>query len=76
MRSSFLLTIAKQDTLICLKIDPFHRDFLSRAKRGHAKTTKSCARPKAKSRGQRTAGKLRLYEILYTLNEGFEQVLG
>ena len=30
----------------------------------------------AKSRGERTAGKLRLYEILYTLNQGFEQVLG
>ncbi len=29
----------------------------------------------AKSSGQRTAGKLRLYEILYTLNQGFEQVL-
>jgi hypothetical protein len=30
----------------------------------------------AKSRGQHTVGKLRLYEILYTLNQGFEQVLG
>jgi hypothetical protein len=30
----------------------------------------------AKSRSQRTAGKLRLYEILYMLNQGFEQVLG
>ena len=29
----------------------------------------------AKSRGLRTAGKLRPYEILYTLNQGFEQVL-
>src|SRR5260370_41522934 len=45
----------------------------------------TCAMPKppkavhtveAKSHGQRTAGKLRLYEILYTLNQGFEQVLG
>src|SRR5260370_29158438 len=45
----------------------------------------TCAIPKppkavhtveAKSQGQRTAGKLRLYEILYTLNQGFEQVLG
>src|SRR5216684_4525680 len=44
----------------------------------------TCAMPKppkavhtveAKSHGQRTAGKLRLYEILYTLNQGFEQVL-
>jgi hypothetical protein len=26
--------------------------------------------------GQHSAGKLRLYEILYTLNQGFEQVLG
>jgi hypothetical protein len=30
----------------------------------------------AKSTGQRSVGKLRLYEILYTLNQGFEQVLG
>ena len=30
----------------------------------------------AKSRGQHSVGKLRLYEILYTLNQGFEQVLG
>jgi hypothetical protein len=42
----------------------------------HAKTTESCAPGEAKRRGQRTAGKLRLYEILYTLNQGFEQVLG
>jgi hypothetical protein len=46
---------------------------------------RTCAMPKppeaveareAKSRGQRTAGKLRLYEILYDLNQGFAQVLG
>ena len=30
----------------------------------------------AKRRGQDSAGKLRLYEILCTLNQGFEQVLG
>ena len=46
----------------------------------------TCAMPKppkavhtegAKSRGQQHfVGKLRLYEILYNLNQGFEQVLG
>ena len=30
----------------------------------------------AKSRGQHSVGKLRLYEILFSLNQGFEQVLG
>jgi hypothetical protein len=30
----------------------------------------------AESHGQHTARKLRLYEILYSLNHGFEQVLG
>lgn len=30
----------------------------------------------AKSRGQTSVGKLGLYEILYILNQGFEQVLG
>jgi hypothetical protein len=44
-----------------------------------------CAMPKppkavhteeGKSRGQHPVGKLQLYEILYNLNQGFEQVLG
>jgi hypothetical protein len=30
----------------------------------------------AESRGQHSVGKLQLYEILYNLNQGFEQVLG
>jgi hypothetical protein len=30
----------------------------------------------AKGRGQHFLGKLRLYEILFNLNQGFEQVLG
>jgi hypothetical protein len=30
----------------------------------------------AERRGQHSVGKLQLYEILYTLNQGFEQVLG
>jgi hypothetical protein len=50
-----------------------------------AKRGPTCAMPKppkavltgeAKSRGQHSVEKLRLYEILYTFNQGFEQVLG
>jgi hypothetical protein len=37
---------------------------------------KLCTPGKPKSRGQHCVGKLRLYEILYNLNQGFEQVLG
>src|SRR5260370_20306706 len=45
----------------------------------------TCAMPKppkavhtaeAKSHDQHSVGKLRVYEILYSLNQGFEQVLG
>jgi hypothetical protein len=38
----------------------------------HAQTTESCANRESKGD---SVGKLPLYEILYTLNQGFEQVL-
>jgi hypothetical protein len=40
------------------------------------KPPKAAHTDEAKSRGQHSVGKLRLYEILYNLNQGFEQVLG
>jgi len=40
------------------------------------KPAKAAHTGKAKSRDQHSVGKLQLYEILYTLNHGFEQVLG
>jgi hypothetical protein len=36
---------------------------------------KLCTPGKAKSRGQQSVGKLRLYEILYNLNPGWNRVL-
>jgi|SRR5579864_4773200 len=39
------------------------------------KRPKAAHTRKAKSRRQLTAGKLRLYEVLHNLNQGFQQVL-
>jgi hypothetical protein len=41
----------------------------------HAKTTPKAVHTGEGRNRERTAGKLRLYEILYALNPGFEQVL-
>ena len=43
---------------------------------GSASPLASSRRATESPRGQHSAGKLHLYEILYTLNQGLEQVLG
>jgi hypothetical protein len=55
---------------------PTCNDWHTSVKRVPCQNHESHTHRELKSRYQRIAGKLRFYEILYTLDQGFEQVLG